>query len=116
MSFRKAKCAGCGADIVWATITRQDGTPGRVPLDPRPPIFHVTPEGEGNAAGVLIKPDADGTTSMVSHFATCPKASAFSGSRRAVVVEGHELQPPRAAPSGRAPAPPSTPPHRPRFA
>ena len=97
-----AVCRGCGRPIVWGVTA--DG--GRIPLDPRPPVYIVTDwrqEGEvidvrvarsGTmktiAAGSAIAPAAGpikvegcaGIVALVSHFATCPKASEFSGGRK----------------------------------
>ena len=69
-------CSGCGKPIVWAEITKEDGTRGRVPLDPRPACYLTTPDAGDRTIGVRDR------TAMVSHFATCPNASDFSGSKR----------------------------------
>lgn len=66
-------CRGCGADLVWGVTP--DGK--RIPLDPRPPVYRtgtLLPDG-----GVRCERDRE---ALCSHFATCPKADQFSGSRR----------------------------------
>lgn len=70
--FPESRCK-CGRPIVWAKNT-QSGKP--IPLDPRPPTYVVTKEQDG---GVLAH---RAETVMVSHFATCPMASQFSGRNR----------------------------------
>jgi hypothetical protein len=58
---------------VWARTAEGKA----IPLDPRPPIYEVV---RGEARLTREKyPDAQ---FCVSHFATCPKASEFSGSKR----------------------------------
>lgn len=72
----KTFCKGCGKEIVWGVTS-----PGKaVPLDPRPPVYHVTSDTKSKSGYSAIR--AIGTH-MVSHFATCPKANDFSGSRKA---------------------------------
>jgi hypothetical protein len=100
-----AVCRGCGRPIVWGITA--DG--GRIPLDPRPPVYIVTDwRKEGDAVDVrvvrsrtlrqLMEPGLlaklsgpapagpaghySGIVALVSHFATCPKASEFSGGRK----------------------------------
>lgn len=82
-SFKTGTCRGCGRAIVWAW----DESGKAIPLDPRPPVYRVSehPERSAPACTRLISPfEADGALQgfMVSHFATCPKANDFSGSRR----------------------------------
>lgn len=60
-------CKGCGRPIVWARNTQ---TEKRVPLDPKP-VCYVVQEFDGE---LICGP----VTAMVTHFATCPKASDFS--------------------------------------
>lgn len=68
-----AICRGCGAEIVWGVTPNGK----RIPLDPRPPVYYTgTLRGDG---GVNCERDRE---AMVSHFATCPQANRFSGSRR----------------------------------
>ena len=68
--WREVPCPSCGRTIVWAEITKQDGNPGRVPLDPKPPVFLVSRTGQG----VRARQGRDGEDRyMVSHFTTCPK-------------------------------------------
>jgi hypothetical protein len=66
-------CRGCGKEIVWA-VNRQTGA--KVPLDPR---AHVYTETGRTEIGDPIVERAPGP--MVTHFATCPKANDFSGSK-----------------------------------
>jgi len=40
----KETCGGCGKAIIWAAITKADGKPGKVPLDPVPPVYRL-PDG-----------------------------------------------------------------------
>lgn len=65
-------CRGCGKSIVWAE-TREGG---KIPLDPVPPVYHVAFTEDGKR----VISDRR-RSSMVSHFATCPKASEFSRRR-----------------------------------
>lgn len=61
-------CPSCGAWVVWAEITKADGKPGRVPLDPRPPVFLVSRTGQG----VRAAQGREGENRyLVSHFTTC---------------------------------------------
>ncbi len=64
-------CKGCNNNIVWG-IT-EDGT--RIPLDPRAAVYDVE-EVEG-----VVQATRD-RTAMVTHFATCPKASDFGRGRK----------------------------------
>lgn len=68
-----ATCRGCGAEIVWGVTS--DGK--RIPLDPRPPVYHTGTLREDG--GVNCERDRE---ALVSHFATCREANRFSGSRR----------------------------------
>ena len=63
-------CKGCNKPIVWAEITKKDGSKGMIPLDPRPPVYDVD-EVEGKTVAYRS------IAGMVTHFATCPKASDF---------------------------------------
>jgi hypothetical protein len=80
-------CTGCGRPIVWATNTLT-GKP--IPLDPVAATYdiHVPVEGSQEAP-VAIRAngkqmmDKPGTRlTLVSHFATCPKAHEFSQRNR----------------------------------
>lgn len=67
-------CRGCGREIVWGLTAEGK----RIPLDPRPPVYRtgaLLPGGDG----VHCERDRE---ALVSHFATCPTAQQFSGSRR----------------------------------
>jgi hypothetical protein len=76
-------CRGCGKEIVWGTT--EEGT--KIPLDPRAPVYSLGPRkiGESAAFGETHGDQLVKRTSlaMVSHFATCPKASQFSASNKA---------------------------------
>lgn len=65
-------CKGCGKEITWAK-TRDGKT---IPLDGRPPIYRMWTEGTPD---ILCEIDP---TRAVTHFATCPKANDFSGSKK----------------------------------
>jgi len=66
-------CKGCGKTIVWAEVKVEGKPVVRVPLDPRPPIYRVDRPGHATRAEDRW---------MVTHFATCPKANKFSGSKK----------------------------------
>jgi hypothetical protein len=67
-------CKGCGREIVWG----EDAAGKKIPLDPRPPIYRVR-----NMGGELVQVErATVGMYLVTHFATCPKASQFSRKRR----------------------------------
>lgn len=68
-----AKCKSCGAPIVWARSEK--GTP--MPIDAQKSLFgniELSWFGRGEPPTATIV--APGSGSYVSHFATCPKASA----------------------------------------
>ncbi len=70
--MKKSPCKGCKKLIVWG----ETATGGRIPLDPSPAVYTVGEDSQGNVT-------ADRTHDhMVTHFATCPKASDFSGGKR----------------------------------
>ena len=62
-------CKGCGKPIVWGITA--DGK--KIPLDPRPPIYRFDGHDATRIERVMDV--------YVTHFATCPKASQFSGSK-----------------------------------
>lgn len=66
--WREVPCPTCGATVIWAEITKADGKPGRVPLDPRPPIWVVTKDGQGKR---VPQKRTDERRVLVSHFTTC---------------------------------------------
>jgi len=70
------QCRGCGANILWAHITREDGSEGRVPLDPSAAVYRIRRDAFG---GISAERDRE---CLVSHFKTCPRASDFSRPRR----------------------------------
>ena len=71
--MKTVPCKGCGKPILWATDEK--GT--RHPLDPRAPVYSFN---GGDLDGEFKVHRAEGC--FVSHFATCPKASDFSGSKK----------------------------------
>lgn len=82
MKPSEASCRGCGKRIVWGIS--KDGK--RIPLDPKPPVYDVLriteldvhwPRVEMDTVPVVRNEEA-----YVSHFATCPNASDFSGKNR----------------------------------
>ena len=81
-SLDTTPCKGpnCGRPVVWATVRRDDGTPGKVPLDPRAPVYEVTGAGAARAGSYVAERRG---TAYVSHFATCPDAGRFSRGRPA---------------------------------
>lgn len=94
--FKTAACRGCGRPIVWGRDERGKA----IPLDPRPPVYRVVsdPRRPDAYAATRVEEekiedelgtfDARLSAVMVSHFATCPKASDFSGSRKPRAQEG----------------------------
>ena len=88
-AFRTAQCKGCGKPIVWAML---DGKP--IPLDPRPPIYRVERGDKGTTVASRLElrwsepQDKGPIEAMVSHFATCSKAAAFSGSKPRDIGQG----------------------------
>lgn len=68
-------CKGCGKEIVWGITS--DGK--KIPLDPRPPVYSFTPLVGETLNGLKVERMYN---AHVSHFATCPKANDFSGSKR----------------------------------
>lgn len=60
-------CRGCKKPIFWGV--NADGV--RIPLDPRPAVYRILKDN-------LVERDEE---AMVSHFATCPQAAQFSGSK-----------------------------------
>lgn len=78
-----ANCKGCGKFIRWGVT--EDGK--KIPLDPRPPVYAII-GGSLHSDGELRVERR--TTSLVSHFGTCPKASDFSASKRKDDLPGLE--------------------------
>ena len=68
-------CRGCGKPIVFGETS--DGK--NIPLDPRPPCYQITEIRDSLPIKVAARRNR---MAMVSHFATCPKASEFSGSKK----------------------------------
>ena len=83
-------CRGCGKPVLWVAIIKADGKPGRLPLDPRAPVYFVG--GRTDPDGVPCASKANGLRdplvenplpeAYVSHFSTCSKANDFSASNR----------------------------------
>ena len=67
---RMTPCKGCGKEIVWGATAEGK----KIPLDPRA-LVYTTIEMRGHKEIVRTY------LAMVSHFATCPKANDFSGSK-----------------------------------
>lgn len=88
--MKTTPCRGCGKPIVFAAITKRDGTNGTVPLDPRAPVYDLDVDVEGNYFAIPTlrrfaeAGDEPVQGSLVSHFATCPKAGDFSASNKGV--------------------------------
>jgi hypothetical protein len=36
IEIETAQCKSCGAEIIWANMTKKDGTPGKMPFDKDP--------------------------------------------------------------------------------
>lgn len=70
-----SNCRGCGKEIIWGV--NLEGK--KIPLDPAPPVY-VSMGNTGITNGMVVTRDPD---AMVSHFATCPEANEFSGSKKA---------------------------------
>lgn len=64
-------CKGCGARLLFV----KDAAGKVHPLDLKAPVFSVITDMTGEKV-------AERTDAYVSHFATCPKANDFSGSKR----------------------------------
>ena len=73
-------CKGCGKKITWGET--EEGK--MIPLDPRPPVYEVWMR--ANDGKTFIKRRTD---CYVSHFATCPNANEFSGSKRKEQDDGN---------------------------
>lgn len=78
--MRGSDCKGCPATIIWCV---EEVTGKKIPLDPKAPVYVVVKDTFGQAPVVRrAKDDQNNVTAMVSHFATCPSANQFSGSRK----------------------------------
>lgn len=69
--MKTTPCRSCGKPVLFAA----DPAGKTIPLDPRPPCY-VWSEFDGQVKCKRIHQAA------VSHFATCPGANQFSGSKR----------------------------------
>lgn len=68
-----SECKACGKPLIWAVTERG----ARIPLDAQTQVYRVVEKAVG-------APDAiKATDCYVSHFLTCPKASQFSGTKKA---------------------------------
>jgi len=68
-------CRGCGKQLEWGI----DDEGKKIPLDMRAPIYKLGSYDPDKRAWMLMRmPEGF----KVTHFATCPKASEFSGARR----------------------------------
>ena len=72
----EALCKGCMKPIVWG----RDEKGKVVPLDPKPPVYCVVDTAEPDETGVQSVMRVKDC--FVSHFATCPNANDFSGSKK----------------------------------
>ena len=84
-----ARCKGCGAEIIWA----KNENDKMIPLDAKAPVYVLTIRGDTRMLPIvsanLCHPGtetrcrrAEKGRAFVSHFATCPKANDFSGSKK----------------------------------
>ena len=73
-------CRGCGKPVVFAVVQKEDGEEGRAILDFRAPVYEVLSDANDRTIVRRSK------TAAVSHFATCPDASTFSGSKKKTAV------------------------------
>lgn len=64
--FETSSCRFCAKPIVWANGTLASGAPGRLPLDPRPPVYVARRQGDQ----VECVRDKE---AMVLHHAVCTK-------------------------------------------
>ena len=81
--MKTTPCRGCGKPIVFGLT--ENGK--RIPLDPRPPVYQIVTDGDAGPPDIVrlaqhFDASALRATAMVSHFATCPKASEFSASKK----------------------------------
>jgi hypothetical protein len=83
-AMNETPCAGCGRPIVFAHLIENEKPDAKVPLDLKPPCYSL--EEIPGAMPVARRARAV----HVSHFATCPKASAFSGDKAPAPI-GREL-------------------------
>lgn len=67
--WEETACGTCGATVVWARITKENGEPGKVPLDPKPPVYAI--DRDGHVARRVAQGRERDRRVLVSHFATC---------------------------------------------
>lgn len=78
-------CQGCGKKILWG-ITPEGKS---IPLDPSAPVYTVVTKIPGTPRVKLLPASERRELGpWVSHFATCPKASQFSGSSKSAAPQG----------------------------
>lgn len=104
--YRTSPCRGCGKHVVWVqarcgkcggaaegcTRCHERGVV-RVPLDPVAPVFVIQTDPERldpESAPYAELVAREGRRAFVSHFATCPKASQFSGRGTSTTPTGEQ--------------------------
>lgn len=73
----KANCKACGQEVLWAAITKKDGTPGHMPFDPSPSdkgTHQLFRKADGsNVRAEWVPPKSrKGLILRTTHFDTCP--------------------------------------------
>ena len=91
--FRVAQCKYCHQEIVWAV---NEGTGGKIPLDPVAPTFKakLKQEGKVTISALRVAHTKDGARVLVSHFSTCPsmmKVGKFAREIKKMVKEGRKV-------------------------
>ncbi len=91
--FRIAQCRICHREIVWAV---NEGTGGKIPLDPVAPTFVAKLKQEGKVTVGARKVDhtKDGARVLVSHFSTCPtmmNVGKFAREVKRMIREGKKV-------------------------
>jgi hypothetical protein len=75
-----ARCKSCDQEIIWAAITKKDGTPGKMPFDKEPNekgFYCLSRSADGKVTARYIAKGEEwppGGKHRTSHFATCPEA------------------------------------------
>ena len=72
-----SECKGCGREIIWG----QTPIGSMIPLDPRAPIYRILKR-DASGTAQIKHVEKDVAEIYVTHFATCPKASEFSRSKK----------------------------------
>jgi len=91
--FRIAQCRACHQPVVWVV---NEGTGGKIPLDPAAPTFVAKLKQEGKVTISARKVDRtkDGARVLVSHFSTCTamtKVGKFTSKVRKMIRKGREV-------------------------